>query len=61
MPRAPRQTVIDKRLKLALDAAAESGLTVYGYRIGESGDVHIITNATAQTRKNEAEKWFAEN
>ena len=61
MSRAPSLTVIKSRLELALEAAVTSGLTVYGYRIGDSGEVHVITSAATHERTNEAEKWFAEN
>ena len=60
MARAPSQTVIQSRLNLALDVAQERGLIVYGVRIGEGGEVHVITNAPPLTG-NEADKWFAEN
>lgn len=61
MSRAPSSTVIKTRLELALETAQDRGLTVYGYRIGENGEVHIITNAVTQAGMNEADRWLAEN
>ncbi|WP_305286075.1 hypothetical protein [Paracoccus wurundjeri] len=61
MARAPSRTVINDRLQIALQVAEDRGLTVYGYRIGETGDVHIITNAPTQANASEADKWLAEN
>lgn len=61
MSRVPSTAVIDSRLQIALKAAEECGLTVYGYRIGERGEVHIITNAEGEANGSEADKWLAEN
>lgn len=59
--RAPSLTVIENRLQVALRTAKDQGLTIYGYRIGEGGEVHIITSTAAQAGASEADKWLAEN